>query len=458
MKKYVCLLFLLFFNLSLFSVTELEVLWEKGIKNSYEIISSKYSQEYALESLKYKNILYPYSMNSKISSSFTDGYSSVAWYPISSGIDVAFSKQNPGGNVVSLNLNYGFNRSILDIFSDVTSENIGYSQVPSISLGVSQSLNPFFFQGLKTDPNILILKENVKLAQCEQATVERAIIENIAANYIQFRCLIRLLNKSEKYLDFYQKYQSLIEEQISSGFAATSDLWNIQKNYWDIYEEYVEYFNAKENVLMNLRNYSKEVVSVSVSAELPSDFFCREEMNPYEQLIMLQMNKEKIQHVINNQSYSPVISFFGSFSESVKATDNFLINYIEDKLTFSWDFSIGICFDDFFSPSKKLRQNLYENNMKLYSEELHVLKNQMDNQKDNYSALIDSCVKQIKNVEVIFENCKKNLENYNQLFISGKCSEIELEEVKLKFFDIECIYENLKDSLWLNTWKRSLYI
>ena len=69
MKKYVCLLFLLFFNLSLFSVTELEVLWEKGIKNSYEIISSKYSQEYALESLKYKNILYPYSMNSKISSS-----------------------------------------------------------------------------------------------------------------------------------------------------------------------------------------------------------------------------------------------------------------------------------------------------------------------------------------------------------------------------------------------------
>ena len=329
MKKYVCLLFLLFFNLSLFSVTELEVLWEKGIKNSYEIISSKYSQEYALESLKYKNILYPYSMNSKISSSFTDGYSSVAWYPISSGIDVAFSKQNPGGNVVSLNLNYGFNRSILDIFSDVTSENIGYSQVPSISLGVSQSLNPFFFQGLKTDPNILILKENVKLAQCEQATVERAIIENIAANYIQFRCLIRLLNKSEKYLDFYQKYQSLIEEQISSGFAATSDLWNIQKNYWDIYEEYVEYFNAKENVLMNLRNYSKEVVSVSVSAELPSEFFCREEMNPYEQLIMLQMNKEKIQHVINNQSYSPVISFFGSFSESVKATDNYKERHIK---------------------------------------------------------------------------------------------------------------------------------
>ena len=135
-----------------------------------------------------------------------------------------------------------------------------------------------------------------------------------------------------------------------------------------------------------------------------------------------------------------------------------MINYIEDKSTFSWDFSIGISFDDFFSPSKKLRQNLYESNMKLYSEELHVLKNQMDNQKDNYSALIDSCVKQIKNVEVIFENCKKNLENYNQLFISGKCSEIELEEVKLKFFDIECIYENLKDSLWLNTWKRSLYI
>ena len=458
MKKYVCLLLLSFFNLSLFSVTELEVLWEKGIKNSYEIISSKYSQEYALESLKYKNILYPYSMNSKINSSFADGYSSIAWYPISSGIDVALSKQNPGGNVVSLNLNYGFNRSVMDIFSDVSSENIGYSQVPSISLGVSQSLNPFFFQGLKTDPNILILKENVKLAQCEQATVERAIIENIAANYIQFRCLIRLLNKSEKYLDFYQKYQSLIEEQISSGFAATSDLWNIQKNYWDIYEEYVEYFNAKENVLMNLRNYSKEGVSVSVSAELPSECFCREEINPYEQLIMLQMNKEKIQNVINNQSYSPVISFFGSFSESVKATDSFLINYIEDKLTFSWDFSIGISFDDFFSPSKKLRHKLFENNMKLYSEELRVLKNQMDNQKYNYSALIDSCVKQIKNVEVIFENCKKNLENYNQLFISGKCSEIELEEVKLKFFDIECIYENLKDSLWLNTWKRSLYI
>ena len=39
MKKYVCLLFLLFFNLSLFSVTELEVLWEKGIKNSSRLLT-----------------------------------------------------------------------------------------------------------------------------------------------------------------------------------------------------------------------------------------------------------------------------------------------------------------------------------------------------------------------------------------------------------------------------------
>ena len=52
-------------------------------------------------------------------------------------------------------------------------------------------------------------------------------MENITHNYIQFRCLSRLLNKTYEYLKFYEKYKTLIEEKISKGIEAGSSLWDV---------------------------------------------------------------------------------------------------------------------------------------------------------------------------------------------------------------------------------------
>ena len=71
--------------------------------------------------------------------------------------------------------------------------------------------------------------------------------------------------------------------------------------------------------------------------------------------------------------------------------------------------------------------------------------------------MIDSYKRQIKNAEKILQNCKQSLDNFEQLFSSGKCSKMDLDESNLKFLNIKCIYENLKDSLWFYTWKRTLY-
>ena len=457
MKKYLHFVIHLFLSFSVFAVTELEVLWQQAKDFSYEIISSKASQEFALNSLKYKSHLYPMSFNSKINSSFSDVYSDVTWCTTSSNLEFSFVKQNPAGNNISLSLNYGMNRDVLNYFAEVDVENIGYAQIPSVTLLVSQSLNPFFLQGIKFDPNIQILHENIKLAKYEEQQIEQSIMENITHNYIQFRCLSRLLNKTYEYLKFYEKYTTLIEEKISKGIEAGSSLWDVENTHWECFEDYIEYTNSRENVLLILQNYCKEINSISENSLLPKIEKGLYDYNPFEQAIISRINKENYQHILNNQAHSPVLSFLGTFAETLQTKDSLLVNYIEDKSSFDWSFSVGISFDEFFSPAKKLRNDLHKNNLALYSSELRVFKTQFNNQKNNCDFMIESYKKQINNTEKILQNRKESVDNFEQLFSSGKCSKMDLDESKLQFLNIKCIYENLKDSLWFYTWKRMLY-
>ena len=95
MKKISVLsLIILTVSFSACAETELEKLWEKAKFNNPDIHSAEYTLEYAQSSLKYKRSLYPFSLNSSVSSGFNDIYENVIWYPNSSKASVSVSKKN----------------------------------------------------------------------------------------------------------------------------------------------------------------------------------------------------------------------------------------------------------------------------------------------------------------------------------------------------------------------------
>lgn len=450
------LIFIIIISTFCFSETELENLWNKAKSYNADLHAADYSIEYATSSLKNKRSLYPYTLKSNLTSAFSDIYSDIAWYTTSSNVSIAVVKANPFGNAISSGISYEIGRGVLDYFSEsIDSDNIGYSHIPAFSFSMEQSLFPAFFQGIKSDPNVEILRKNILTARYSKDSVEQSLIENIAYYYIQERCTLRLLEKYKKYIDYYDSRIDAAKEMLDRSQISFSEVWELENKKWEYYEDYIETVNAKENIELNLKNLCGiETAFFSPDSKLPEDNIGIFEYNPYKEKICIEIELLKARNVLDIQESAPAFTVSGTFSETTDTKKNFAIDYLGDKNFLTWNFSLGISFSDFFSPKNKLRKQLYKNNLCIYEEQLKILTEQTANQQENYQELINSYEFQLGTIQEINKNRQDYFKDYQVLYQNGKCSRLDLEEVQLNVIESECIYKNLSDYLWFYKWKK----
>ena len=449
-------IFIIIISAFCFSETELENLWNKAKSYNADLHAADYSIEYATSSLKNKRSLYPYTLKSNLTSAFSDIYSDIAWYTTSSNVSIAVVKANPFGNAISSGISYEIGRGVLDYFSEsIDSDNIGYSHIPAFSFSMEQSLFPAFFQGIKSDPNVEILRKNILTARYSKDSVEQSLIENIAYYYIQERCTLRLLENYKKYIDYYDSRIDAAKEMLDRSQISFSEVWELENKKWEYYEDYIETLNAKENIELNLKNLCGiETAFFSPDSKLPEDNIGIFEYNPSKEKICIEIELLKARNVLDIQESAPAFTLSGTFSETTDISKSFAINYLKDKKSFNWNFSLGISFSDFFSPKNKLRKQLYKNNLCIYEEQLKILTEQTANQQENYQELINSYELQLSKIQEINRNRHDYFKDYQVLYQNGKCSRLDLEEVQLNVIESECIYKNLSDYLWFYKWKK----
>lgn len=456
MKKISVLsLIILTVSFSACAETELEKLWEKAKLNNPDIHSAEYTLEYAQSSLKYKRSLYPFSLNSSVSSGFNDIYENVIWYPNSSKASVSVSKKNPFGNSVTAGVSYSMDRGIIDYSAEeIDSDSIGYSKTPAVNLSVNQSLLPGIAYGVK-DPNSEILRRNVRTAVYSKDGVEKNLIESLTDYYIQIRCLNRLLEKYKKYIEFYELKIDASNELVKKSKLSISDVWTLENKKWEYYKDFLETLNSKESIDIKLANLCGETVEEIFSdSELPD---IENELFSYsisKEKILNDIEILKLQNVITRQDSAPSISVGASFSELTATDDSLGIDFIEDKTLLNWDFSLGISFSEFFSPSRKLRKQLFKNNLRIYEEKLDTVNKETANKQTEYKKIISSYESQLEKALEMHKNRIRLMNDYTELFSAGKCSKQEMEEVRLNATESECIYKNLEDNLWLYRWKK----
>lgn len=450
------LIFIIIISSFCFSETELENLWNRAKSYNADLHAADYSIEYANSSLKNKRSLYPYTVKSNLASAFSDIYSDIAWYTTSSNASISVIKTNPFGNTISGGVSYEIGRGILDYFSEsIDSDTIGYSHIPAFSFSMEQSLLPAFFQGIKSDPNIEILRKNIRTAQYSKDSIEQSLIENVTYYYIQARCNLRLLEKYKRYIDYYDSRINAAKEMLDKSQISFSELWNLENKKWEYYEDYIETLNEKESITLNLKNpCGIETEFSSTDSKLPENNREIFEYNPSKEKIYIEIELLKARNVLDIQESAPVFTMSGTFSETTDISKSFAINYFEDKNFLNWNFSLGISFSDFFSPKNKLRNQLYKNNLSIYEEQLKILSEQNINQQENYQKLISSYELQLRRIREINENRQNYFKDYQILYQNGKCSRLDLEEVQLNVIESECIYENLSDYLWFYKWKK----
>lgn len=436
----------------------LEHLWSLALENSVDYKSASLSFDYAESAYKNRRSLYPFSFRTNLTSSFNDVYSDLSWYTSSSTANATLSKQNPYGNTVSGTVSYGITRNVLDIFEKVDFDNIGYSHSPSFDLSIQQSLNPAILSGDIKNPELAILKNNIQGAQYSKENVELSVCKTVTDYYIQHRCALREVNKYKSYLDFYDKKIAAAQELYKNSKNSLSELWTLENKKWEYFQNYIQTLNTIENIeleLVNLSGSREEISKIDEEENLPSyETYCLPH-NPEKLRLETQIQTLKFQNLLTKQSSAPVLSFGGTFTENTGADDSFAVNFIEDKTTFNWSFSLGISFTEFFSPSKKLKEEVFQNNLTIYTDQLNALNEQTENQLENYVQLIKAYERQIEKMQNVLENRTLLAHDFEKLYRAGKCSLIELEEVRINVTEAECMLENLKDYLWLYKWERS---
>lgn len=436
---------------------QLEKLWKASLNNSVDYKSALLSVEYAETALKKKQSLYPFSFKTNVSSSFNDIYPDVTWYPSSSNVSATLTKQNHFGNSVSGSVSYSVTRNVLDIFEDVDSGNIGYSHSPSVDLTIQQSLKPAVLRGNR-NPEIEILKKNIQSAKFSKDNLELALLRNVSNYYIQERCVLRDINKYKAWLDFYSMKIDAAAELLENKKIAISELWNLENQKWEYYQDYLQSINTKENLelaLVNLCGTGEFVRAPDITALLPDSETSYLNTNPEKLNLENQIQILKNQNLLTKQNTAPFLSLSGSFTENTATNEKFYANYIEDKINFNWNFSLGISFSDLFSASRKLKEEVFENNLTVCSEQLRALEEKTQNELKNFEKIIESYQKQIEKMELVLEHRKILCSDYEILYKAGKCSLLDFKEVQLGVQEAQCLLENLKDNLWLYKWERS---
>ena len=174
-------------------------------------------------------------------------------------------------------------------------------------------------------------------------------------------------------------------------------VWNLENKKWDCYKEYIESVNTKESIELSLKNICGETIFVSSTKSAFPNFNIPEiEYNPTIEQLLLEIENITMENVISKQSFAPKLFLEGTFSENTTVNRYFTVNYVDDKTNFNWSFSLGVSFSEFFSPSRRLKQMQYEDELILSKKCLKNVEEQNYYQKDNYEKLITLYEKQIK--------------------------------------------------------------
>ena len=442
--------------------TELEKLWNLARKNSLALHSATSALEYAELEFLNRRSLHPFSLRLNLDSAFNDNFPDVSAYPVSTKASITLSKQNSYGSSISTGLSYSLGRSISDYFADsFDSENIAYSHTPELSLNLSQNL---FVARIKSPEGKIIsaqfqlLKNNIESASNSVKETEFNLFKDVSDCYIKIRCNLRELNKYKKYLDFYEKKISAAKELYFDSKLSASEIWNLENKKWENYKNYLECLAEKENIELTLKQLCG---NLNFEIQTNEAFPCKDAFlfgsNFEKRKISLDIENLKIKFQSERQTSSPVLSLGGTFSENTKANKNFTVNYIEEKSGLNWSFSLGLSFSDFLSTSQKLKKSAFETNLLLYQEKLKKNKEDFENKKENLIEVISSYQKKAENLKEIKEKRKQFYDDYKLLFTSGKCSELDLQEIQLSLIETEVVYQSICDYLWFYQWLEVQY-
>ena len=456
-KSKFFVLILVFMCSFVYSQTKLDSLIENAKRNSFELKQSRLNYLIALNRVNHKSSLYPASFTFDVLSNFTDSMNSIIQYPSAFSYKTSYLQKLPAGVSLGINLSYDYTRGVVDFFSDITSESIGYSQKPEINFVLTQSLRPYWALGERRNPENQLLFLSLDEQNINLNILEKEIVYDVTYYYIQYRKIKREINNNEKQIQFIKTFLEEIKFEYEKGNIAKSEVWKKELELNDVIKllnQNIEQLNLSKQILIQLCGYFEEI---NCDEDLPildnEKIINDDNIN----LLFNQIKQTNLEYIVSKQSNAPKLKLSGSFSESTKTQMKFFPNYVDDKTSFDWSASIGFEFSELFSYKNRLLKRNYNLVME-------GIKNDIENYIFSNGLKISKNENLIKLYKELKEKTNKIKDNYELYYTSiiedyknGNLSKIQVLEAELDLFMINNILKNYDDMIWFYSWERSRF-
>ena len=233
-KRKFFILILFFMFSFVYSQTKLDFLIDNAKINSFELKQSRLNYLLALNKVNNKSSLYPASFTFDVLSNFTDSMNNIIHYPSAFSYKTSYLQKLPAGVSLGINLSYDYTRDVVDFFSDITSDAIGYSQKPEINFVLTQSLRPYWSLGERRNPEKQLLFLSLDEQNINLNILEKEIVYDVTYYYIQYRKIKREINNNEKQIQFIKTFLEEIKFEYEKGNIAKSEVWKKELELNDV--------------------------------------------------------------------------------------------------------------------------------------------------------------------------------------------------------------------------------
>jgi hypothetical protein len=373
----------------------------------------------------------------------------------------------PTGSSLSIGGSYTLNRDLLET-STLEKQDWGYAQDIGFNIGISQSLNPWWLNGLRS-PYFRMTTIQSELSKNDYNIAIKNNLFLSVQSYINLRKAERTIIQVQNTLAFYDDLLEAYQELFTSGGISLREYEKIRAEKWDFENELFNLENSRlsaQSELYHITGTLIENVYVEPLIEADSPVFMQVFMNIQKseinglELSSLFLSRENLQinRILSRQTYSPGIKVvWGTqYKLPVQEADSLWDaweeedNFDDNKLN-NWSLTITFDISPLLSPINRRNTHRFNKETRAIDELLRAVSIEKKKEKELTTLTINRLEAQIGRLSEIVLNESFRIQEDENLKNSGAITIIDYKQRRIAFDEKQAILFNLHDDLWFYT-------
>lgn len=430
MKKIFFFILIFFcFNTKIFSINLPELI-ESTIFNNIEIRTALNNYESILISKRTFDGVFSPSITTGFSESITKNDSEIK--NISSFL--SYSQPLPGGLIVST----------IGNFAIISQKNINDNylyQTPSVKFTITQSLFPFWLQGIKNDPQIENFNLQSECSYYQYINTKKTILINLVQNYINALIYKNEIETHKNSIEIVNKQISVLNDMKDIGASNLSKIIELENLRWTYQQNLLSSEIDLNSCIKNLKtisciNFDEELIDIS----LENDFIeiihkILDYINdPVELLYQKTLEIIKVKRIYEKQTSAPYLNVSLSPTWSLNGVKkrHLLDVLLTMEKPSNWELSLSVDFSPLLLNGIRKNSERYTLSYEKTLDEYNSYISHKEFAKREYMSLLDFYGIQRRELSSLIHRASIELEDYKKIFEEGSISEIEFLSIETR--------------------------